>query len=343
MKPYEIVRRAIHRQQPPRLPVRCGSLGCNDMTVLPVKPPLGWEPPRPGEDEWGCVWGHTEVKNMGQVVKHPFADGLPSNLRTTAWPDYGIDSRYRDCEAALAQAEREGQYVHADIFMVLFERMHSLYGFENTLCGVLVEREAMERLADHIVETHLRFVENISHRFGSRIHGVTMSDDWGTQSAAFVSAELWMDFFYPKYKRLFDAMHSAGYDVWVHSCGKVNEIVECYIRAGVDVVNLQQPRALGIEEMGKRYRGRIAFQSLCDIQHTLPTGDRQRVDADVDALMMHWADREGGFICSDYGEEVLGVKDPSLKTHMYRRFSQWSEKLYGSPLPEPKIPPPVLA
>jgi hypothetical protein len=103
---------------------------------------------------------------------------------------------------------------------------------------------------------------------------------------------------------------------------KVNEIVECYIRAGVDVVNLQQPRALGIEELGKRYRGRIAFQRLCDIHHTLPTGDRQRVDADADALMMHWADREGGFICSDYGDgDLIGVKDPSIKMQKYRRLS----------------------
>ena len=67
----------------------------------------------------------------------------------------------------------------------------------------------------------------------------------------------------------------------MHSCGKVNEIVEGYIQAGVNVVNLQQPRALGIREMGDRYRGRIAFESLADIQATLPTGDLARVDADA--------------------------------------------------------------
>jgi len=170
------------------------------------------------------------------------------------------------------------------------------------------------------------------------VHGFTMTDDWGTQQAAFVSAELWMDFFYPRYKRLFDAMHGAGYDVWVHSCGKVNEIVEGYIRAGVDVVNLQQPRALGIPDVGARYRGRITFESLADIQATLPTGNLARVDADVRDLMEHWASPAGGFVFSDYGDSAaIGVQNPQTKLHMYRRFSEWSERLYGNPLPEPQF------
>jgi hypothetical protein len=114
----------------------------------------------------------------------------------------------------------------------------------------------------------------------------------------------------------------------------VNEIIEGYIRAGVNVVNLQQPRALGIQEVGKRYLGRIAFQSLADIQATLPKGDRRQVEEDAEQLMTHWANRKGGFIFSDYGDdEGIGVKDPGIKAFMYDTFSQWSEKRYGEPLP----------
>jgi hypothetical protein len=145
-----------------------------------------------------------------------------------------------------------------------------------------------------------------------------------------------MDFFFPRYKRIFDAMHEAGCDVWVHSCGKVNEIVEGYIRAGVNVVNLQQPRALGIREIGERYRGRIAFQSLADIQTTLPTGDRRRVAEDADLLMAHWATPQGGFIFSDYGSNAaIGVNDGTIKRFMYDEFSRRSAYLYGQGLPPP--------
>jgi hypothetical protein len=303
---------------------------------LPLLPAASFEPAVEGEDEWGCVWAKTEMANMGQVKGHPLSS--IADLEGCKSPDYDDDSRYVDVPSALEVAREEGKYVTASIFMVLFERMHTLYGFENVLCDLVLDRPAMARLADHIVDVNLRLVENVSRRFGDAVHGFTMTDDWGTQQAAFVSFDLWMDFFHPRYRLLFDAMHAAGYDVWVHSCGKVNEIVEGYIQAGVDVVNLQQPRALGIREMGERYRGRISFESLADIQATLPTDDPARVDVDVRDLMTHWASPAGGFVFSDYGDPAaIGVQDPHIKLHMYQRFSEWSERLYGNPLPEPQL------
>ncbi len=335
MTSREIVGRAVHRRRPPRLPVRFAALGEDDTGGIPIKPAANFSPRTPGEDEWGCIWSKTELANMGQVKGHPIKH--IDQLAKHRVPDYDDDTRYEDVPAALDGYEREGRYVLAGIFMVLFERMHSLYGLERALCDLLTDRSAMEALADRIVDVHLRFVENVRQRFGKRVHGITMTDDWGTQQAAFVSMELWNDFFLPRYKRLFEAIRTAGYDVWVHSCGKVNEIIAGFIQAGTSVINLQQPRALGIEQIGRRYRGRIAFESLADIQQTLPTNDKERVEQDVEALMEHWALPEGGFVLSDYGDgEAIGVTNPAIKLHMYRCFSQHSERIYGQPLPEPK-------
>jgi hypothetical protein len=220
--------------------------------------------------------------------------------------------------------------------MVLVERMEALLGFENLFAGLLDDdmRPALERLADLIADTHVTLVQETSRRFPGRIHGWNMSDDWGTQQSAFISFDLWMDFFFPRYKRIFDAMHEAGCDVWVHSCGKVNEILEGYIRAGVNVVNLQQPRCLGIKEVGERFRGRIAFETLADIQHTLPTGNPDAIAVDACDLGRHWALPTGGLVFSDYGDgKAIGVKDDSAKRIMYDAFSQLSKSLYGEPLP----------
>ncbi len=335
MTSREIVKRAVHFRNPPRMPVQFHAFGVSDCQSISVRQASRFKPSVEGEDEWGCVWEHTEVANMGQVKGHPLED--TRGIGRLNAPDYDDDSRYVDVEEALAEFEAEGRYVGCGIFMVLFERMHSLYGFENVLCDLITDRPAMEALADRIVETHVTLVDNVGRRFGDRVDYFHMSDDWGTQNAAFVSFDMWMDFFFPRYKRIFDAMHRWGYDVWVHSCGKVNEIVEGYVEAGVNCVNLQQPRALGIEEMGRRYHGRIAFESLADIQTTLPTDDRAKVDADVAALEEHWMSPEGGFVFSDYGDDdAIGVTDPAIKRYMYGKFSEASERMYGEPLPEPK-------
>ncbi len=337
MTSREIVRRAVHFEKPPRLPVSFDAFGCSDFARVPIRDDPAFHPSQDGEDEWGCIWEKTETLNMGQVKGHPLEDIM--KLDSHHFPNYDDDARYADVPDALERSEAEGKYIEAGVFMVLFERMHSLHGFENVLMDLVIDRPAMEALADRIVNVQLNKIENVARRFNGRVHGWTMTDDWGTQQAAFISFDLWMDFFFPRYKRIFDAMHAMGCTVLVHSCGKVNEIIEGLIQAGANCVNLQQPRALGIEEIGTRYAGRIAFSSLCDIQHTLPTGDKAKIEADVDALMTHWATAGGGFILSDYGDDVaIGVPSPDTKLHMYRTFSRYSERLYGKPLPEPRTP-----
>ena len=226
MTSREIVSRAIHFKTPPRLPVTMGCFGVDDTAWVGAKAPAGWELGMVGKDEWGCAWDKTDVDNMGQVKGHPLVD--IGKLSSFTPPDYKDGSRYVDMEAELANAEAEGKYLLSGIFMVLFERMHTLHGFEDTLVDLYDNRPAMEDLADMIVETHVTLVREIARRFPGRIHGWNMSDDWGTQTAAFVSFDMWMDFFFPRYKRIFDAMHEAGCDVWVHSCGKVNEIIEIH-------------------------------------------------------------------------------------------------------------------
>ena len=148
---------------------------------------------------------------MGQVVGHPLTN--IRDLDSLSVPDYTDDSRYVEVEAALRKAEGEDKYITCGIFMVLFERMHALHGFENTLMDLYLDRPAMEDLADRIADVHVGFVQEIARRFPGRIDGWNMSDDWGTQQNSFISYDFWMDFFHPRYKRIFDAMHQAGCDV----------------------------------------------------------------------------------------------------------------------------------
>lgn len=327
----EIVRAALRFQRPERLPVRMASLGVDDTAWVWRKVANRVEN-GVQLDEWGCRWEQTDMANMGQVKGHPLPD--LSAHETLVVPDYSQDWMYEECDAVLRAAEEQGKYTQAGIFMVLFERMHALAGFETVLMGLLADRENAEALADKILAAQINLVRNFQQRFGTRLHSFSMSEDWGTQQAAFISLALWYDFFFPRYKKLFDIMHAGGQDVWVHSCGKVNEIIQGFIDAGADAINLQQPRALGIEEIGQRYRGKITFESLADIQATLPTGDPARITADAEALGQHWMLPEGGFVFSDYGDERAIGAPLEAKRYMYAAFNRVSERVYGTPLPE---------
>ena len=336
MNSYEIVKAGLYYKKPERLPVMFGSFGVSDFVGCIAAEADDFY--KTGPDQWGCIWSKSDVDNMGMVTGFPVKS--LADVETFKVPDFNEDWRYESVADNIKTAKDNGKYVFANIFMILFERMHSLFPFEDVLRGLLTDPEPMGIMADRIVETQLTFVRNLHERFGHDIHGINMSEDWGTQLAALISFDLWMEFFCPRYERLFDYMRECGYDVFVHSCGKINEIIEGFIKAGVNGMNLMQPRVLGIEEIGERYSRRVSFFTMADLQVTLPEGDPQKIDADVDDLMRYWAKPEGGLVLIDYGPDdaaigLQGQKAIDAKLRMYQRFSQASERLYGKPLPEP--------
>jgi hypothetical protein len=214
------------------------------------------------------------------------------------------------------------KYIKTGIFMVLFERLHSLRGFENLMLDFYLEREKLTALADRIVDFDVTIIRNTSRKFPGMIDGIGFTDDWGTEQAAFISNELFDEFFKPRYQIIFDACHEAGWHVWLHSCGKVTSLIPSLIDTGVDVFNLQQPRVLDIEKFGKQFAGKVCFSTCADIQHTLPLKPAPDVEDEVELLLQCWATSKGGFVASDYGDsQAIGVTD-EIKKVMFDAYNR---------------------
>ncbi|MGQ9730399.1 MAG: uroporphyrinogen decarboxylase family protein [Candidatus Zipacnadales bacterium] len=306
MTSYEIVRRPIEFDVPERIPIRFAALGIDDTFGVGLQPARGWRPSQPYEDEWGVVWTPPPkgISNMGQPKGH--------NLRSlealddVPWPDPHDDHRFTTIEEQLVNAGEK--YVLVGCGFTFFERMHYLRGMPELFIDLYENPRGVHELAERVLAFPVGIAEEIGKRFRGRIHGMAMTDDWGTQEAAFISLPMFREFFKPYYQRLYDAIHDAGMHAWMHSCGHVNDIIGEWIDCGLDVVNLQQPRNLGIEQIGTRYRGQICFESLCDIQMTLPWKGADAIREEARLLIEHWATPRGGFILSDYGDgAAIGV------------------------------------
>jgi len=113
-----------------------------------------------------------------------------------------------------------------------------------------------------------------------------------------------------------------GMHFWLHSCGRINDLIPEFIDLGIDVINLQQPRALGIEDIGNRFRGKICFESLVDIQRTLPHGTPEEIEEEARLLLEHWSTTEGGFILSDYEESAAIEASYEQKKTMFEAFKK---------------------
>jgi len=318
---YEIVRRAVEFKRPERIPIRLGTLGFDDAYWVHFEAPEGWKAAAPQVDEWGCRWETPVsdiIKNMGQVKGHPLQSW--DAVKDYVPPDPDDPTRWRTMDEQLRNVG--DKYVVIGCGFTLFERMHYLHGFEELLADFHLEPDKVHALAETVLEFPVGIARQVGKRFRGRIHGFAMTDDWGTQQQSTIRIPMWRTFFKDRYKRLFDAIHDAGMHAWMHSCGKVNDVIGEWIDVGLDVVNLQQPTLLGIEEIGRRYRGRICFESLCDIQKTLPRASVQDIDDEARLLLKNWSTPDGGFVLGDYGDGVAIGCPPEQKRVMWRAFTK---------------------
>lgn len=322
MKPREVVIRAVEFRNPPRLPVS----GFDEKSDLCR---VAYDEIKPGEvkdnpvvDQWLCTWDKTNEPNMGQVKGHPLED--LTKMKDFPWPDGNDPRRYQNVQKRLKEInsdpDRMNKYLYTGIFMILWERMHSLHGFENCMMDLMDDTPEIHELADRILEYDIAVVRNMYRICGDSIQGFRFSEDWGTEDDLMISPDLFRHFFLPRYKILFKEIHDCGWHVWMHSCGKINRALPMLIEAGVDVINMQQPRTNGILEIGNKFAGKICFESLCDIQKTLPGGKREEIVEEVKLLLEHWTTPEGGFILGDYGNhEGIGTQK-DIKEFMYEKF-----------------------
>ena len=271
MTPRENMRRAVTFNHPQRLPILGYDDTLNDTvwiscdSVMPAQ-----AEGRADVDQWLCEWVRTDMPNMGQVKGHPLED--LAQIADFPWPDGNDPRRYAGVPAQLAAVEADPRqrerYRITPIFMLLWERMQALHGFENCMVDMMEDTPEIHALADRITDYDIAVIRNMQRLACAQIDCFNFSEDWGTEIDLMVSPALFRSFFFPRYQRIFQAAHDGGWHVWMHSCGKINKAIPQLIEAGVQVLNMQQPLTNGIEEIGSAFAGKVCFETLCDIQHT---------------------------------------------------------------------------
>ncbi len=297
MTSRELVRKAIRFEMPDRLPFT-GSMSETDFSgdTVAIFPDTGlkWWLGGGGRDEWGSIWEVNPAhKDMGQV-KNIVIEDLNGFL-SLAVPDALDPARYAGWDAILRRAEQENKYVVCCNGPYLFERAHFLHGFEKTLVGIMTAPDEIQAFIRHIGRYHLDTLRYIGAEFPGRIHGYRGTDDWGSQYAALIPPSLFRKVFQPVYGEIFSAVHNAGMDAWMHSCGQIYEIIPLLMEAGMDVINLMQPNVFPAERLAV-FKGKLCFEMCADAQSTLPSGSREVLKKEIRRILDACCADNGGLI-----------------------------------------------
>ncbi len=195
----------------------------------------GMEPTR---DQWGVrvIWPAGEPGAIPDPAERVVQD-------ITCWRDFTkVPDLIANCSAdelwepyleAAAKLDRGDLLMTAYAPTGVFERMHYLMGFEDTLCNFLLEEEAMEDLALAIGEYRYNgYKLMVEH---AHPDAILAHDDWGSKQNLFVQPALWRQIIKPAYEKAYQYLHDQGVLIIHHSDSYCQPIVEDMIDLHIDV------------------------------------------------------------------------------------------------------------
>jgi uroporphyrinogen decarboxylase len=105
-----------------------------------------------------------------------------------------------------------------------------------------------------------------------------------------IDPAVWRRVFKPRYADYVAIAHARGKKLFMHFDGYILDIYDDLIEIGIDAVN-SQLFCMPIEEIGRRFAGRITFWGEIDRQHLLPFGTREEIAAAMTRLERRFTGR----------------------------------------------------
>ena len=220
-------------------------------------------PEQGGKDWFGVEWQFVP-EALAPMVK-PGTQRLTDICRwkeELTFPD--LDSRDWETLAETDKWDRENKISYIMLINGIFERTHALMGFEDALCAMYEEPEALHELIDAITEYKLRVIRIIGTYYRPDV--LCFHDDYGTNDKLMMSKELWREFYKEPLRRVIDETHRQGIFYEHHSCGYIEPIFDELAELGIDAIDPLQITN-PIRELKDRYQDRVTFAGGYDTQN----------------------------------------------------------------------------
>lgn len=141
----------------------------------------------------------------------------------------------------------------------VFEISEDLVGFEN-LCYMQVDdpelfADLYVRIGDLLVTLWSRMVRE----FGDIIAICRIGDDMGFKTGTLVAPQTLIVNVVPQYSRIIDVIHKAGRPFLLHSCGRIFDVMEHLIDAGIDAKHSNEDAIAPLDKWIESYGDRIGL------------------------------------------------------------------------------------
>jgi hypothetical protein len=261
------------------------------------------------------------VSNSASEIVKPVLSDL-SRIADYELPDY---SRFEDYRSTVqARAKNKDKWLIGKLPGFTFSIANEILKLENHLTAIMLQRNKV-RILHNKIDCALEQMIRSYAKAGA--DSVMFYEDWGTQTGLLISPDLWHEEFFPRFVRLCGIAHQCNVKIFMHSCGKIAAIVPALIKAGIDVLQFDQPELYGIDRLAEyQKQSRITFWCPVDIQETLQTRDEKAIRAKAKEMLDKLWKGRGGFIAGYYTDNAAIGLEPKWQDIACQEFLAYGKR-----------------
>jgi len=248
------------------------------------------------QNMWGerYVYKPTPWGPMREDVRGALADATTlDDLDRFHWP---TPDRL-DYSSLAGQCRRHERYALLYGFADVWQRPGLVRGWERMFLDMAERPDCVHFLARKFTDFYKEDYARAAEATGGRIDVYLLISDLGSQTGPLISLSMFRQFVAPYLKEMIDCIHGLGGNVLYHSCGLIRRFIPELIALGVDVLDPIQPVGpeMAPEQLKADFGERLCFHGGIDMQHLLPHGSPEQVQAEV-SRYCRVLGRKGGYI-----------------------------------------------
>jgi len=175
-----------------------------------------------------------------------------------------------------------------------WESVRDILGPATLLLNVAAEPGWIREMIEHFEAQFLAMYEQLRSA-GAYMDGLFIYDDLAYRNAMFMSPASYREIIWPSHCRAFGRVHEDNLPVIFHSCGRVEQVIDLLIEAGVDCLQpLEAKAGMNLAELKDRYGDRLAFMGNVDVM-VLRTNDKDAIGREV-MSKLQTGSQGGGYV-----------------------------------------------
>ena len=234
--------------------------------------------PEASFDEWG-IGSVPTLYEIPDFKYHPLGTATTvAEIDAYPWPDFDAPYRYEGVRTQVATFHKRGYAVCSEMYQTLFETAWLMRDMQAFLMDMMLNEELTHAICERIAQIRVGQARQYAL---AGVDILRLGDDIVSQQGLMFSKELYNTYFKPRIKRIVAAAKEVNPDIiiFMHSCGKIEGMIDELIDAGVEVLNTVQPECNDQQAIKRTYGDRLSFWGGVGVQSVLPHGTPDEVRA----------------------------------------------------------------